>query len=164
MREIELTRFVVLCSCLLGGVFTGCSRGTDADSAIAHANATNIQRLANLYTTYQSEHEWRGPANEVEFKTFIRKIDPLRLSRAGVDPNALDKLFISEGDGQPFKIRYGVMGSSMGSSAPVVFESVGDGKGRLVGFLNMQQREVDESEYNTLWSEKVSPAPQRGNR
>ncbi len=120
--------------------------------------------MANLYLTYQSFHEWHGPADEAQFKTFLHGFNAHKLSRIGVDPNALDQLFVSERDGQPFKIRYGVQGSSMGSSAPVIFESVGGGKGRLVGFLDMQQREVDESEYNSLWSATVSPAPRRGNR
>jgi hypothetical protein len=162
--NIRLTRFDVLSGCMLVGVFIGCSNRTDPDSAIARVNGTNIERLANLYFTFQSEHEWRGPADEAEFKTFLRQCDPHRLSRVGIDPNALDKLFVSEGDGQPFKIRYGVRGSAMGSSAPVVFESVGDGKRRLVGFLNMQQREVDESEYNSLWTSTVSTAPHRETR
>jgi hypothetical protein len=160
----KLNRFVILCGCLLAGVLIGCSSRTDADSAIARVNGTNIQRLANLYFTFQSEHEWRGPADEAEFKSFLHKCDAHKLSRIGVDPNALDKLFISEGDGQPFKIRYGVLGSAMGSSAPVIFESAGDGKSRLVGFLNMQQREVDESEYDALWSAKPSNAPHREKR
>jgi hypothetical protein len=162
--NLKLTRFVVLCVCLLAGVLIGCSSGTDPGSAIARVNATNIQRLANLYFTFQSQHEWRGPVNEAEFKSYLRKYDPHKLSRIGVDPNALDKLFISEGDGQPFKIRYGVLGSAMGSSAPVIFESTGDGKRRLVGFLDMQQREVDESEYDALWSAKPSNAPHREKR
>jgi len=160
----KLTRFDVLSGCLLAGVLIGCSSRTDPDSAIARVNGTNIQRLANLYFTFQSEHEWRGPADEAEFKSFLHKCDAHKLSRVGVDPNALDKLFISEGDGQPFKIRYGVLGSAMGSSAPVIFESAGDGKSRLVGFLNMQQREVDDSEYKSLWSSAASAAPQRETR
>ena len=164
MPNTKLTRFNVLCGCLLAGLFIGCSGRTDFDSAIARVNGTNIQRLANLYFTFQSEHEWRGPADEAEFKSFLRKYDPHKLSRIGVDPNALDKLFISEGDSQSFKIRYGVLGSAMGSSAPVIFESAGDGKHRLVGFLDMQQREVDESEYNALWSAKPSNAPHREKR
>jgi hypothetical protein len=162
--KINLTRFVLLCVCLLTGLLIGCSRRTDPDSAIASVNGTNIQRLANLYFTYQSQHEWRGPADEAEFKSFLEKYNPHKLARIGVDPNALDKLFINERDGQPFKIRYGVRGSAMGSSAPVIFESTGDGKGRLVGFLDMQQREVDESEYNSLWSAKPSQSPHRENR
>ena len=164
MPNIKLTQFVVLCVCLLAEVLIGCSSRTDPDSAIARVNATNIQRLANLYFTFQSQHEWRGPADEAEFKSYLRKYDPHKLSRIGVDPNTLDKLFISEGDGQPFKIRYGVPGSAMGSSEPVIFESAGDGKRRLVGFLDMQQREVDESEYDALWSAKPSKAPHRERR
>jgi hypothetical protein len=162
--NIKLTRLVVLSGCLLTAVLVGCSRRTDPDSAIASVNATNIQRLANLYFTYQSQHEWRGPANEAEFKSFLRGYNPHKLTRIGVDPNSLDTLFTSERDGQPFKIRYGVLGSAMGSSAPVIFESAGDGKERLVGFLDMQQREVDESEYNALWSATTSHAPNRENR
>jgi hypothetical protein len=142
----------------------GCSSHTDPDSAIASVNGTNIQRLANLYFTYQSQHDWHGPANEADFKSFLRGYNPHKLTRIGIDPNALDKLFISERDGQPFKIRYGILGSAMGSSAPVIFESTGDGKRRLVGFLDMQQREVDESEYNSLWSATAFQAPHRENR
>jgi hypothetical protein len=149
---------------MLTGQLIGCSSRTDPDSAIARVNGTNIQRLANLYFTFQTQHEWRGPADEAEFRSFLRKYDPHKLGRIGVDPNALDKLFISEGDGKPFKIRYGVLGSVMGSSAPVIFESAGDGKHRLVGFLDMQQREVDDSEYNTLWSATASQAPHREKR
>jgi hypothetical protein len=160
VRSIKLIRLLILSGCL----FVGCSRPSDPDSAIASVNATNIQRLANLYFTYQSQHDWRGPADEAQFKSFLHAYNPHKLSRIGVDPNALDKLFVSERDGQPFKIRYGVFGSAMGSSAPVIFEAVGGGKGRLVGFLDMQQREVDESEYNALWSSTARQAPQRESR
>ena len=46
----------------------------------------------------------------------------------------------------------------MGCSEPVIFEAEGaDGK-RMVGFLNMEQREVDEAEYNDLWAGKFEPA------
>jgi hypothetical protein len=40
----------------------------------------------------------------------------------------------------------------MGSTEPVVFESIGvDGK-RMVGKLSMEQVEVDDSEYESLWT------------
>ena len=127
--HIKLTRLVVLGGCVVAGLFVGCSSGSDPDSAIASVNKTNIQRLANLYLTYQSLHEWHGPADEAQFKTFLHGFNAHMLSRIGVDPNALDQLFVSERDGQPFKIRYGVQGSSMGSSAPVIFESVATARG-----------------------------------
>jgi hypothetical protein len=155
---------VVLGGWVVAGLFVGCSSRSDPDSAIAAVNKTNIQRLANLYLTYQSLHEWHGPKDEAQFKTFLRGYNAHMLGRIGVDPNALDPLFISERDAQPFKIRYGVQGSSRGSSAPVIFEAVGGGNGRLVGFLDMQQREVDESEYNALWSATTVSAPHRESR
>lgn len=164
MREIRSIRFFSLLGCVFVGGLLGCSSRTDPDSTLARANGTNIQRLANLYFTYQSQHDWRGPKDEAEFKSFLQKYNSHKLSRIGVDPNALDKLFTSERDGQPFKIRYGVPGSAMGSSAPVVFESAGDGKSRQVGFLDMQQREVEEPEYDALWSDTSSHAPHREKR
>jgi hypothetical protein len=99
---------------------------------------------------------WKGPGNEVEFKKFISGYNPAKLTRIGIDPNAIDELFINERDEEPFKIRYSVAGSAMGSSEPVIFESIGDDGKRLVGFLNMEQREVDEAEYDNLWAAKGS--------
>ena len=151
---------------LMLAVVAGCGRHA-ADKAIAKANETNMQRLANLYFTFQMKNEWRGPSDEAEFKSFIGSYDPKKLTRIGIDPSAIDELFINERDGQPFKIRYSVAGSAMGSAEPVVFESVGADGQRRVGFLNMQQREVDESEYEDLWAGQAQSAqprrdPQRG--
>jgi hypothetical protein len=149
--------------CVLLAVVTGCAESANNDKAIARANSTNIQRLSNLYFTYQTKNEWRGPAGEPEFKEFIRSYNQQKLARIGVDPQAADALFTSERDGEPFKIRYSVQGSAMGSSEPVVFESVGvDGK-RQVGFLNMTQAEVDDAEYESLWANGTpSKDPTRG--
>jgi hypothetical protein len=151
-------RFVVVCYCLLGCHFVGCNRRTDPHDTLASINETNIQRLANLYFTFQSRHDWRGPKDEADFKTFLGSYNPAKLTRIGIDPGKIDELFISENDGAPFKIRYGVTGSAMGSSEPVIFESVGVDGRRLVGFLNMQQQVVEETEYNDLWAGKQSPA------
>lgn len=154
-----------LLATLVLALATGCSSGDNSASALASANNSNIQRLANLYVAFQSEHDWRGPNDETEFKTFLGSIAPAKLERIGIDPNSIDALFISERDGQPFAIRYGVRGSVMGSAEPVIFEAVGDGNGRLVGFLNMTQREVDPAEYDTLKSGQTPAAPpQRDSR
>jgi hypothetical protein len=93
-----------------------------------------------------------GPADEAVFREFIRTYDAKKLARIGVDPQAFDALFVSDRDGQPFKIRYGVPGSARGSREPVIFESQGvDGKWQ-VGFLDMDVREADDEEYERLWS------------
>jgi hypothetical protein len=137
--------------CVLLAALTGCG-GVDHDEALARVNSTNIQRLANLYFTYQTTNEWRGPADEATFKSFIRGYNPQKLTRIGVDANSIDSLFTSERDGSPFKIRYGVKGSAMGSSEPVIFESLGVDRTRQVGFLNMTQTLVDEAKYESLWT------------
>ncbi|MGI9456016.1 MAG: hypothetical protein ACR2NU_05605 [Aeoliella sp.] len=149
-RVISIRVSIVGC-CLLIGVIAGCGGGNYPDAAIARVNETNIQRLANLYFTYQMKNEWRGPADQQAFSEFIRNYNPKKLTRIGIDPSAIDELFVNERDGKPFKIRYSVAGSAMGSSEPVIFESVGLRGKRMVGFLNMEQREVDEAEYNDLW-------------
>lgn len=142
---------LAFCS-LVVGFLAGCGTGSDAESAIAAVNRKNIQRLANLYFAYQMKHDWHGPPDEQVFKEFLRGYNRDKLTRIGVDPDAIDKLFISERDGQPFKIRFGVRGSAMGSTEPVIFEAEGRGGQRMVGFLNMVQREVDEAEYDDLWA------------
>jgi hypothetical protein len=148
--------------CLVGALVVGCGGGDSGADAVRNANQTNMQRLANLYFSYQSRHDWAGPKDEAALKQFVAEFDPEKLALIGVDPGAVDALFVSERDGQPFKVRYGVRGSMMGSSEPVIFEATGvDGK-RQVGFLNMTQRDVDAAEYDALWAGKGPAAePQR---
>ncbi len=148
-----------LVGCLLTvGLLMGCRGSVNPQDALAEANATNLQRLANLYVAFQMENNWQGPADEAKFKEFLRTFSPKKLTRIGIDSTATDAIFVSERDGQPFKIRYSVMGSMMGSMEPVIFEAEGiDGK-RLVGFLDMSVREVEAAEYDDLWAGKVPAA------
>lgn len=150
-------RCLLALSLILTGWPLGCGSPDPAD-LLAEANDTNIQRVANLYQAYQSRHNWRGPEDEEEFKAFLRGWNPQKLARIGVDSNAIDDVFISARDKQPFRIRYSIPGHVMGSDAPVVFETTGvDGK-RMVGFLNMTTREVDAVEYDRLWTGAADPA------
>jgi hypothetical protein len=140
----------------------GCMNAADPADALVAANSSNIQRLANLYNAFQMNHNWRGPANEKEFKASIKNINPEMLSRVGIDASKTDELFINERDGQPFKVRYGVPGSAMGCSEPVIFEAEGVDGIRLVGRLNMTQEEVDAAKYDQLWGSKPTKVvPQR---
>lgn len=127
----------------------GCS-GTTPNSAVAGANKTNIARLTNLYGLYQSHHKLKGPKDEASFKAYLSSLKPELFESIGVDPNAIEELFISENDGEPFNIRYSVMSTTRGSKEPVVFEKTGSSGKRMVGFLNMVQREVDNDEYDRL--------------
>jgi hypothetical protein len=144
-------------------VAAGCGRDVSTDDLVAQANSTNIERLASLYTGYQSEHEWVGPPDEAAFKAYVRAFDPQKLKRIGIDPAAAESLFASDRDGQPFKIRYAVRGSVMGSSEPVIFESTGVDGQRQVAFLDMTEREVDDAEYQLLWKQRAQPTAARQN-
>ena len=150
---------------LLGGLVAvtavvGCSQSSP-ESTLASLNSSNVQRLVNLYFAYQKKNEFNGPKDEQDFRQFLQGISSEKLQRIGVDPASIDGIFVSERDGQPFKIRYGVKGNIRGSDEPVVFEAQGvDGK-RMVGFLKMTQREVDAAEYDQLWSGKAAGGSSR---
>ena len=135
----------------------GCGEPS-TDAVVGEANSSNIQRLSNLYIGFQyrnSENGYSGPADEAEFKEFVSKFNTSKLERMGIDTSDIDAVFISERDNEPFKIRYNIPGSSRGSSHPAVFEAVGVEGSRMVGFLDMVQKEVDASEYDQLWSKEL---------
>jgi hypothetical protein len=152
----------LLIGLLLPG-FTGCGSGNTPQAALRDANRTNMQKLANLYSMYQVQHQFKGPPSEEVFREFIGQLDEGTQSKMGVDSRGLDKLFISERDREPFLIRYGVPSGPRGSKEPVVFELTGKRGQRMVGFLNMVQREVDPEEYQQLWRAEAK-APSSNDR
>ena len=131
-------------------VLIDCS-GNSADDRLSEINGNNLERVVNLYYSYQKAHNWVGTPNESAFRTYVEEFDPVKLKRIGIEPGQTSKVFFSERDGQPFRIRYGVMGSMMGSNKAVVFEAVGEGGKRWVGFLDNHEEAVDESEFDRLW-------------
>ncbi len=155
-------RWILCCGLLFVATVTGC-RQSSPESTLASLNESNVQRLTNLYFAYQKKHSFNGPKDEQDFRQFIQGISPDKLSRIGVDPASIDTVFISDRDGQPLRVRYRVKGSMMGSQEPVVFEAEGAEGMRMVGFLNMTQREVDAAEYDQLWSGKVAGGSTRNN-
>jgi len=130
----------------------GCGKGANSDQMFAENSDMNVKRLAWLYGVYQVNHNWNGPRDEYEFRKFIQSQSPNRLSKIGINADSLDDYFISERDNLPFKIRWEVIGSPRGPEKPVIFESNGvDGKFH-VGFTGNKLVEVDQSEYDKLWS------------
>lgn len=144
-------------------LLTGCS-GADANSMIADANDSNVKRLATLYSFFHIQNRNKGPKDEAQLREFIEAQDPKRLQRGGIDASKLDDLFVSERDGESFKVRYGVNTVIRGPALPVVFESTGIDGMRQVGFCNGLMQEVDEVEYDRLMAgeadkEKVEHRP-----
>jgi hypothetical protein len=138
------------CVVLLVGM-AGCGGGFDSASALQEVNATNPQRLSNLYVQHQRENGGKGPKDKAAFRAYINKMNPVLLERIGVDQSAIDDLFVSERDGEALKIRYGVKGNDFSPPTPIVFEAIGVDGVRIVAFTGQKFEEVsDDAEYKKL--------------
>lgn len=119
---------------LAGGCGTP-SPEQEIKSIIKSINDSNGKRLANFYSMYQQRHEFKGPPDEAAFKKFIVAVSPKQLEAMGVSAGDVDKLFVSERDGQPFDVRYAASRPpGTGGHQAVVFEAKGAG-GRCLVFL-----------------------------
>jgi hypothetical protein len=148
-------RYLGIASVVLAIVFfTGCS--DQRASAVAERNASNIQRLTNMYTAFQAGRFGVGPKDEAELKTFLKAESPDRLRMMGVDPGNLDAVFTSDRDHKPFKVRYGL---NRGATSPIVFEQEGVGGKKDVCFSGGTVEEVDANRYNELWDGKAAARP-----
>lgn len=137
---------------LLGAlsVALGCGVNDDPASRIAAANDSNVRRLGNLYQAYRLRNSFQGPKDQAEFVAFLKQgMAPERLERMGVDPDDIEGLFISDRDGKPLVIRYGVDGG-LGAVDAVVFEAEGRTGKRQVGFTDGSVQEVDDVRYQQL--------------
>ncbi len=76
----------------------GCGSG---DSASSNPNGSNIAKLARLYSLVYNSSRGVPPADEQAFRTFVDG-----LPKEDFDGN-LDKLFVSDRDGQPYVMYYG---------------------------------------------------------
>lgn len=138
-------------ACLLVGVllFAGCSY--QSGPTLADVNNTNIKKLRGAYGLFLIQHNLRGPESEEELKAYLRSDESalIKLARMGMTVDQIDSIFISERDGQPFKVRYGLRG--MGDHA-AVFEVEGVNGKRQVALA--KTIEADDAEYERLWNQK----------
>mgnify|MGYP000094300552 CR=1 FL=1 len=135
-------------------VLSGCG-GDKVDALYSEAYGSNIKTLSNLYCMYQGRHRQVGPKDEADLKKFIAELPVEYLEKIGVDPSEIDGLFLSDRDGQPFKVRWRLRFEIPQDPLPIVFESEGvDGKCQ-VGFSSFVVKEVGRQEYDELWTMKA---------
>lgn len=150
---VRLQNFI--CFCLLSSLlFTGCEGKTN--SRLRELNGSQIQQLVNCYCFYQARHSYSGPKDEAEFRAFLsesRHKDAFE--RVGIDSSNIDSLFVSERDGKPYKIKYGLKGSMAGFFEPVVFESEGVDGEVMVGFGGSKSELMSLDESEELYDAKV---------
>ena len=141
--------FLVLALTSLFGI--GCSSSPDADKIFARNFDTRLRKLALLYSTFQVRNNWAGPADENEFRTYINGITDRRLERLEISKSEIDDLFVSERDGQPYRVRWKIAGGNGIPPRPILFETDGfDGK-YMVGFTNGSSQEFSKEDSDRLW-------------
>ena len=132
----------------------GCGKSQVATDLKA-LNKTSIDRIRNAYYLYMEEHGFRGPKDEQTLRKFLTSENAgvqLKLDRMGIDREDIDKLFISERDGEPFTIRYGLKGVA---DHAIAFEKTGVEGKRFVALG--KPVECDETEYEGWLSGKTKP-------
>lgn len=142
------------------GFFHGCGPGVPDPRALVRTfNDANGKRLVNLYNQYQAEYG-AGPKNESDLRKFILARSPAALEEMGVSVDTLDSLFVSEGDKQPFFIRYGA--PVVGGRQALVFESQGMGGSVAVFFGGPKVVRVPATEVDAYKAGQKDELPAAG--
>lgn len=133
----------------------GCS-GNDVARKVAAMNDSNLKKVASLYRFYQARNGWTGPQDATALKAFTERAPERNLNMMGVDPAMFDSYFVSERDGKPITVRWGLTIAPQ-AVAPIVFEAEGrDGK-RVVVFSSSEAEEVDSARYEMLLKGEGKP-------
>ncbi len=132
---------------LVLGAAPGCG-----SNELESPTANKLRGLAKLYLDCAVSKGGRGPASEQEFHKHLRRLEGFVLRMNGVDPAGLETAFISERDGDPFVVLYGVSITQIsGTSAPLVaHEKTGKNGKRLVAFANAKVEAADEARFQQL--------------
>lgn len=147
---------------LLAGLvlmISGCGDGLNNPS-LADLKNTNIKRYHTAYTIYLDRNQMQGPKDEKELMDFLTTDNTagVLLKRMEIPMESLSDITVSERDGQPFKVRWGVKGMA---DHAIIFEAEGVEGKRMVAFSN--PRELDATEYDGYWDGSLKPdAPGAG--
>ncbi len=151
--------FQCLLLCFVG-LAIGCG-GDQVSDAFREMNKLNMQKLVNSYVMFASVNGNVGPKDADELKNFIKTDQrvPPRLGMSTSDLNDLDSIFISDADGEPFEIRFGLKIRLDEDRSPLVFDSVGVDGMRRVALADNQILEIDDAKrYDRMWTGKLSAA------
>ena len=131
---------LILFFCL--SLCAGCGSGR---KSVAEIMDTNIKKVRALYSFYMTNHRYRGPKDEDAFKKWLASTEGrFAIKRMEMDATKLEDYFISERDGEPFEIRYGLKGIR---DHAIVFEKTGDEDGKRLVALG-KPIACDEELYN----------------
>ncbi len=132
----------------------GCSNDPAASglARIKELNSTNVAKVRTCFIMYESRTK-RWPKNQDELTRVLTsgqgRLDRA-LERIGVSSESFEEIFVSERDGKPLKIKWGIK-MHPERIMPVAFEETGVDGVRLVAADVLLEVDNDE-EYNKLWN------------
>ncbi len=129
----------------LVAVAAGCSR-----TASQATESSNMKPLAIFYGQYLAAHKGQPPADEAQFKEFVKTLRPELLKSLEVAD--VNSVFVSTRDKKPYVIRYGKVAGPPGpGGVPVVaYEQEGVGGKRFVATTVGAVAEVEDAKFREL--------------
>jgi hypothetical protein len=140
----------------------GCSNKSASDAEfVKKANDTNIKKLATAYSLYASRKAYTGPKSKKELINFLKNNEKIErnLELIGLAREDAESIFVSENDGEEFKVRWGVFVNPdrLRAKEPIIFEKTGVDGVRLVMLTNKKILEVsDNATYDKMLKGKVN--------
>ena len=148
LSKIRLTRSIGLVALAL---LAGC--GPDP---LASTTAKRLRGIAEIYLSYAAAKSGGGPASEEVFKKYMKSVDTIQLQMANIDPKAIDDVFVSERDKQPFVIVYGmsITRISGDSKEVLAYEKTGQNGKHLLSYINGKVDHVSADQLQELLAAK----------
>lgn len=151
MKLRNLSTFTAVTTLIFATI---CLTGCGGENKLATIYSTNIKKVHQCYVMFMEDNSYKGPKDEAELKDYLKN-NPTAIhmaKRIDVTPDTVDDIFISDRDGEPFVIRYGLNGIA---DHAIVFEATGVEGMRLVALRN--PLEVNESEYDKYLNGEIKP-------
>lgn len=125
----------------------GCSRPSEVPQT---ESEIHLKAFAVLYGRYVGSHRGQTPPSEADFKKYIQGLPKEQLDALKV--TAVDSLFVSPRDGQPYVVKYKIALPPPGpQGAPLIaHEQTGQGGKRYVANSLGDVQLVDESKFQEL--------------
>lgn len=137
-------------------LLSGCEDSrTKVLQEIKDGNKTQIQRIRNCYMMFMEINDYKGPEDKDELIDFLLTDSEaiIRRGRMGIADDELEAMFVSDRDGKPFKILWGMEGVA---DHAMVFEEEGVEGLRFVALG--YPREVAKEEYEAYLAGKIKAA------
>jgi hypothetical protein len=132
-----------------------CLPGCGSDD-LNSPTAVKLKALSNFYLECTIAQQGKGPASEEVLKKHIRSQPDFILKTNGIEPGAIDGLFKSDRDQEPFVVLYGktIARISGDSTKLLIHEKTGKNGKRLVAYDNGKVDHVNEARLKELAASK----------